>query len=86
MTPRDKRETALDAARERIGRRLQESIDRLRDDIARVEYWAVRGRGFCRPVPDYQASGTPLHRHLLPQQSDGGGPERSPQRDRHLLK
>ena len=83
MTPHDDRETALDAARDRIGRRLQESLDRLRDDIARVEFWADVLDGFNRPVERYEQSAIPLDRYLLPPQSDGGDePARRPRHDR----
>ncbi len=42
------------AAEEKISRRLQESLARLRKDIDRVELWAGVLEGFSQPIPDYQ--------------------------------
>lgn len=44
--------------------RLQEAIDRLQEDVKRVEIWAGALSGFLKPVPDYD--GQQQH-HMLPQ-------------------
>jgi hypothetical protein len=58
--------------------RLQEAIDRLQDDVKRVEIWAGALSGFLQPVPDYdgeQASHmlTPQERRGPPSEKTGGG-------------
>ena len=35
-------------------RHLIEAIERVREDIAKVELWAYAVTGFARPVPDYE--------------------------------
>jgi hypothetical protein len=45
--------------------KLQEAIERLRDDIDRVEFWADALDRLTQPIPEYQASDN-LSRHLLP--------------------
>jgi hypothetical protein len=45
--------------------KLQEAIERLRDDIDRVEFWAEALDHLARPIPEYQASDD-LSRRLLP--------------------
>jgi hypothetical protein len=54
--------TAGPAAGEKIAQRLQESLDRLRNDLDRVEIWAGALEGFTQPVPDYK----PQPEHILP--------------------
>jgi hypothetical protein len=54
--------TAGSPAGEKIAQRLQESLDRLRSDIDRVEIWAGALEGFTQPVPDYKQEPD----HLLP--------------------
>lgn len=44
------------AGGEKISERLQESLERLREDIDRVELWAGALEGFSRPIPDYDAA------------------------------
>ena len=36
-----------------LARHLIEAIERVREDIAKVELWAYAVTGFTRPVPDY---------------------------------
>lgn len=43
--------------------RLQEAIDRLQEDVRRVEIWAGALSGFLKPVPEY---GDEESRHTLP--------------------
>ena len=44
---------AIEPAGEKIVRNLQQAIERLQDDIARVEIWAGALGCFARPIPDY---------------------------------
>ena len=50
-------EPAADA----IVRNLIEALERLRDDLDRMELWAVALDRFQHPIPDYH----PGHQHLL---------------------
>ena len=45
--------------------KLREAIERLRDDIDRVEFWADVLDRLAQPIPEYDASDD-LTRHLLP--------------------
>jgi len=45
--------------------KLREAIERLRDDIDRVEFWADALDRLTQPIPEYEASDD-LTRHLLP--------------------
>ena len=36
-----------------VTRHLLEAIDRVRDDVAKVEFWAGAVAGFSQPVPEY---------------------------------
>ena len=36
-----------------VARHLHEAIDRVREDMAKVEFWADAVTGFSAPVPDY---------------------------------
>jgi hypothetical protein len=40
-------------AKEAIARHLFEAIEQVRQDVAKVEFWADAVSGFSRPVPDY---------------------------------
>jgi hypothetical protein len=53
--------TAVAPAKEK----LQEAIERLRDDIDRVEFWADALDRLTQPIPDYQPNDD-LSRRLLP--------------------
>jgi hypothetical protein len=46
-------------------KKLQEAIERLRDDIDRVEFWADALDRLTQPIPDYRPSDH-FMRHLLP--------------------
>ena len=59
---------------DRISERLQESLDRLREDIKRVELWAGALEGFSRPVPDYD----PARSYRLPEKRNGVGEKIGP--------
>jgi hypothetical protein len=58
-------------AREMIARELQEAVERLHHDIARVEFWTDALGGFSQPIPDYEASGKRLNEFILPKASNG---------------
>jgi hypothetical protein len=45
--------------------KLREAIERLRNDVDRVEFWADALDGLAQPIPEYQASDD-LTRRLLP--------------------
>ena len=45
--------------------KLREAIERLRDDIDRVEFWADALDRLAQPIPEYKASDD-LTRHVLP--------------------
>lgn len=63
--------SAVEPARERIQRRLQDAVDRLRQDMDQVEFWTEVLGCLARPVPDYTAGTTVLNRFALPQQGSG---------------
>ena len=52
-------------AEDQIVRNLAKAIERLHEDLDRVELWTEALNCFQRPVPDYQ----PGERHLLPGRS-----------------
>jgi hypothetical protein len=51
-----------DPAGDGITLRLQEAIDRLQEDVTRVEIWAGALSGFLKPVPRYETD----EKHALP--------------------
>jgi hypothetical protein len=53
------------SAAEPAKERLQGAIERLRDDIDRVEFWADALERMTQPIPEYQANDR-LSQHLLP--------------------
>ena len=57
-------------AEELIVRNLIESLERLREDLDRMELWAAALGSFAHPVPTYQ-----MDRHLL-----NPSPNRPPRR------
>ena len=42
-------------ATDALARHLHAAIDRVREDVAKVEFWADAMTGFTAPVPDYGA-------------------------------
>jgi len=58
---------AIEPAGEKIVRNLQQAIERLQDDMARVELWAGALGCFTKPIPDY---GHGQSRFALPGHSD----------------
>jgi hypothetical protein len=51
---------------------LFEALDRLRDDLDKVELWAAALGYFRAPVPDYESSTS--NRYVLPPDSKGRPP------------
>ena len=45
--------SAIEPAGEKIVRNLRQAVDRLHEDLARVELWAGALNGFTKPIPDY---------------------------------
>ncbi|HZO44686.1 MAG TPA: hypothetical protein VFB68_02280 [Xanthobacteraceae bacterium] len=43
------------AAADAMARHLHAAIDRVREDVAKVEFWADAMTGFSEPVPDYES-------------------------------
>ena len=42
-------------ASDALARHLHAAIDRVREDVAKVEFWADAMTGFSEPVPDYES-------------------------------
>jgi len=83
--------SAVEPARERIARRLQDAVDRLRRDMDEVEFWTEVLGCLTRPAPDYSEGTSVLNKFALPSQSsdkarpmDGFGPDRDPERVKNL--
>ena len=57
---------AIEPAGEKIVRNLQQAVERLHEDLARVELWAGALGGFTKPIPEYGHGQT---RFDLPQRS-----------------
>lgn len=45
--------SAIEPAGDKIVRNLQQAVERLHDDLARVELWAGALGCFTKPIPDY---------------------------------
>jgi hypothetical protein len=43
-------------ATEALARHLHAAIERVREDVAKVEFWADAMTGFSEPVPDYESN------------------------------
>lgn len=54
-----------------ILRNLTEAVDRLHDDLVRVELWTAALGGFQHSVPEYR----PGNEHVLPPRRDADGPK-----------
>jgi hypothetical protein len=66
--------SAVEPARERIARRLQDAVDRLRRDMDEVEFWTEVLGCLTRPAPDYSEGTSVLNKFALPPQgSDKAG-------------
>jgi len=67
--------SAFEPARERIARRLQDAVDRLRRDMDEVEFWTEVLGCLTRPAPDYSDGTNVLNKFALPSQgSDKASP------------
>lgn len=60
--------SAVEPARERIARRLQDAVDRLRRDMDEVEFWTEVLGCLTRPAPDYSDGTSVLNKFALPSQ------------------
>jgi hypothetical protein len=65
---------AVEPAREKVARRLQDAVDRLRRDMDEVEFWTEVLGCLTQPAPDYESTNV-LNRFALPQQSSEGAGE-----------
>ena len=54
-------------AKERIVHNLQDAIERLHEDLFRVELWADALGCFARPIPDYNSMQSNLNTYALPE-------------------
>ena len=52
----DDRSNIADTPRGQIAKRLQDAIDELHANVARVELWASALTSFSQPIPDYGTS------------------------------
>ena len=59
---------AVEPARERIARRLQDAVERLRHDMDEVEFWTEVLGALTRPAPDYSDGTNVLNKFTLPPQ------------------
>ena len=57
---------AVEPARERVARMLHEAVERLHEDIERVEFWTEVLGCLTRPAPDYTPENSELNRFNLP--------------------
>jgi hypothetical protein len=64
--------SSVEPARERIARRLQDAVDRLRRDMDEVEFWTEVLGCLTRPTPDYNEGTSVLNKFALPPQGSDG--------------
>ncbi len=62
--------SAIEPAGEKIVRNLQQAVERLQDDIARVELWAGALGCFAKPIPDYGHGQTRFDLSAADEQTD----------------
>ena len=67
--------SAIDPAGEKIAKNLQQAVEQLQHDIARVELWAGALGCFARPIPDYGHGRTKFDLPAHAAKSDEGSPE-----------
>ena len=60
---------------ENLTRHLNDSIERLHQQVEKVEFWASAVSGFAQPVPGYEPESTKVERYLKPR--------RTPRKRRH---
>ena len=63
--------SSVASTREQMVRQLQEAVERLQDDIARVEFWTDALSGFAQPIPDYEPGDGKLTQFVLPRSGAG---------------
>ena len=51
---------------ENLVRQLSDSVERLHQDVEKVEFWASAVTGLTAPVPDYEPESTKVARYLKP--------------------
>ncbi len=51
---------------EDLARHLSDSVDRLQQQVQKVEFWASAVTGFTQPIPDYEPASTKVGRYLRP--------------------
>jgi len=51
---------------ENLARQLSDSVDRLHQQVEKVEFWASAVSGLAAPVPDYEPEATKVARYLKP--------------------
>ena len=51
---------------ENLTRQLCDSIERLHQQVERVEFWASAVTGLAAPVPEYQPEDTAVSRYMKP--------------------
>ena len=56
----------IEPAGERAVRHLREAVERLQEDIVRVELWAGAVGCFVKPIPDYDPAQSNLNKYILP--------------------
>ena len=73
--------SAIEPAGETIVRNLQQAVERLQDDIARVELWAGALGCFAKPIPDYGHGQTRFDLPMLNEQPADFTSDISPHRN-----
>jgi hypothetical protein len=61
----------MEPAKEKIVRNLQQAVERLHDDIARVELWTEALGCFAQPVPSYDPEQGNLNQFMLSASCEG---------------
>ena len=51
---------------ESLAERLSDSVERLHQQVEKVEFWATAMTGLTAPVPDYDPEATKVARYLKP--------------------
>jgi hypothetical protein len=75
--------SAMEPAGEKVIRNLREAVERLQQDIARVELWAGAVGCFVKPIPDYDPAQSHLNKYILPRAS--AGPSRTAGRGKEKM-
>lgn len=62
---------------QKVAEKLQDALDRLQQDVKRVEIWAGALTGFTQPVPDYSAAAS-CDKYRLTGETDDGDASAAP--------